>query len=232
MAKVALLGPTDLFERSPYNGEAASPQSIKMRQSNMLTFAAIDNDGVTAPKCKCPPLLIDSFVQLLSTLHLHCTNTPGTSTWSEGPRTSGLAETGRPASFSKSRSDSSDLARHSLLDTLHAFQALNALLVQHIGVKLLHHLHHNHQAFEEPVHRDAQHARGRGPVVHLQDASLGLSAGVLWSRGGVCGGGPAVDRVGGRSVDEERGFQRVVLQGRGAVWRRGDERDASFYEGR
>jgi hypothetical protein len=68
----------------------------------------------------------------------------------------------RLSSASNGRSD------HSLLNTLHTLQVLEALLMKHVDIELFHDLNDNVQRFEEAVHSDSQHAVCRGLVFRPQ----------------------------------------------------------------
>lgn len=81
-----------------------------------------------------------------------------------------------PSSASNGRPD------HSLLNTLHALQALKALLMKHVDIELFHDLNNDIQRLEESIHSDAQHAVRRSLVLGPQHSLLFNVSSILASR--------------------------------------------------
>jgi hypothetical protein len=71
---------------------------------------------------------------------------------------------------------------HPLLNTLHALQVLEALLMKHVDIKLFHDLNNNVQRFEESIHSDAQHAVRRSLVIGPEHSLLFNVSSIFASR--------------------------------------------------
>jgi hypothetical protein len=71
---------------------------------------------------------------------------------------------------------------HALLNTLHALQVLQALLMKHVDIELFHDLNNDIQRLEESIHSDAQHAVRRSLVLGPQHSLLFNISSIFASR--------------------------------------------------